>query len=119
MLDLTTPSICLRVAPVLVDGYNSPPTLVPTHPSEIELQVNYFNYGPTTKIDQDESCKGRSRRVEEPRVHKRKLHEAPAYSLLTCHQSGTGHRERQGMPNEDQASRQDQDPGTNLALQYA
>ena len=95
-----------------------PPTLIPTYPSKIELQVDHFNYGPTTNNDQDESCEGRSRRVEGPRVQKRKSRKAPAYSLRTCHRPGTGCRERQGTPDEDQASRQDQDPGTFLALRY-
>ena len=77
------------------------------YPSQIELQVDHFNYKPTTKIDQDESYEGRSRRVERPRVQKRKSPKAPTYSLHTCRQPGTGCHERQGMPDEDQASRQD------------
>ena len=52
-------------------------------------------------------------------MRERKSREAPTYSLRTCRRPGTGRRELQGTPDEDQASRQDRDPGTYLALRYA
>ena len=89
-MDLTAPSICPRVAPVLVDGYDSSLLRFLCTHTKIELQVDHFNYGPTTKIDQDDSREGGFRRVEGPRVQKGKAHEAPAYSLRTCRRPGTG-----------------------------